>query len=422
MAWPPANDVRGYVELSSESNVPQPSLSPPYSGLTAKLSGRRSRAWDVTDRAVQMERDGRDIIHLGVGDPDFDTPQGVVDAAVAALRDGRTHYSPVVGEPHLRETIAAIGQTRYGVDLEPGNVTIFPGAQCALFATMLCLSSVGDEVIILEPFYATYEGVAHAGGADVVSVPLSPDDHFDLDVTRIAAAVTEKTRVILANSPGNPTGAVFSRSAWESLAEFCRENDIWLVSDEVYSEFAFAGEHYSPASVTTAREHVVVINSVSKSHAMTGWRLGWTIAPAELSAHLSNLAQCLLFGVSQFTQDAATLALRESQADVAAIKAELNSRCDLLCAALSQIGGLVVHKPAGGMFVLIDVSALGCDGEEFANRLLDHGGVAVVPGFAFGDSAANFVRIGYLVDEPRLAEAAERIAGFVASFDKNTVG
>ena len=385
--------------------------SPPYSPLTGSLSGRRSRAWDVTDRAALMDRDGRDIIHLGVGDPDFDTPPGIVDAAIASLHDGRTHYSPIAGEPQLLVEIASAASRRYGLDIGSDEVAVFPGAQCALFASMLCLSGRGDEVILLEPFYATYEGVAHAGGASPVRVPMSASDEFGLDIDQIADAITDRTRVIVANSPGNPSGAVFSREAWSSLAALCRDNDIWLISDEVYSEFVYDGEHASP--ITMARENVVLVNSVSKSHAMTGWRLGWSIAPAELTSHLNNLSQSLLFGVSQFTQDAATLALRESQSDVLELKRELQFRRNLLCELLEDVGLLEVHKPAGGMFVLVDVSATGDDGETFANRLLDHAGVAVVPGFAFGDSVKRFVRIGFLVNESRLREAGARIAEFV---------
>jgi arginine:pyruvate transaminase len=389
--------------------------SPPLSSLAARLSGRRSRAWDVTDRATQLDRDGRDILHLGVGDPDFDTPGVVIDAAISSLRSGRTHYSPIAGEPHLRDTIAAYSSKKYGVGVSSDQVSVFPGAQCALFATTMCVSGPADEVILLEPFYATYEGVAHGGGASVVTVPLSSGDCFDLDVARIAAAVTDRTRAILVNSPGNPTGAVFGADALASLLDLCRDNGIWLIADEVYSELVFDGDHHSPLSLPMARDNVVVVNSVSKSHAMTGWRLGWTIAPANLASTLNNLAQSLLFGVSQFTQDAADTALRESQAAVLEMRQVFLRRRDTLCDRLSQISGLVIHKPAGGMFVLVDVSQLGCDGEHFASALLEHSGVAVVPGFAFGDSARDFVRIGYLLDERRLEEAAARIAAFVDS-------
>jgi len=183
-----------------------------------------------------MDNDGADIIHLGVGDPDFDTPAGIVDRAVTSLKSARTHYSPISGEPELRNAVAEACSYQYGTDIKAAQVCIFPGAQCALFATMLCLAGPGDEVILLEPFYATYEGVAQAGGATMVTVALSADDDFSLNIDRIADAVTDKTRVILMNSPGNPSGTVFDQKSIESLAQLCRDKNIWLVSDEVYSQ------------------------------------------------------------------------------------------------------------------------------------------------------------------------------------------
>jgi len=368
---------------------------PPFSTLTQGYSGPRSNAWDVTDRATRMHVDGADIIHLGVGDPDFDTPADIVNVAVKSLRSGRTHYSPIPGEPALRNTIAEVSSDQYGVGIAADQVCIFPGAQCALFATMLCLSGPGDEVILLEPFYATYEGVAQAGGASVVTVPLTPDDGFNLDLNLIANAITDKTRVIIMNSPGNPTGAVFDMASITSLAQLCNDRNIWLVSDEVYSKLVFDTEHYSPLS-------------------MTGWRLGWAIAPPELASHLANLSQCLLFGVAQFTQDAAEYALRNEYQQVSVFRDNFEKRRDIFCDAIEKIDGLSVHRPRGGMFTMVDVSALGCNGEQFANELLDHSGVAVVPGFAFGDSVRNYVRIGFLSNEKLLIGAAHRIESFVA--------
>ena len=386
---------------------------PPFSALTARISGPRSKAWDITSRAVEMERDGREIIHLGVGDPDFDTPQDIVDAAFDSVRNGRTHYSPLAGEWDLRSAIAETGSEQFGMPVTANQVVVFPGAQCALFAAMMCLSGPGDEVILLEPFYATYDGVACAGGAEFVTVPLPADSDFCLDLDRVEAATTARTRVILANSPGNPSGAVFDRASWQALADFCRRKDIWLISDEVYSNLVFDGEHYSPFSLADARDNVVVVSSVSKTFAMTGWRLGWTISSPELAAQLDNLAQYLLFGVSQFTQDAAAYALRHPPAETTSMKEAFRRRRDVLCDALRRIDGLDVHKPAGGMFTMVDVSALNCDGEQFAAGLLDQEGVAVVPGFGFGDSVRNYVRIGYLHDEKVLKRAVDKIGRFV---------
>lgn len=385
-----------------------------YSPIVDQLSGPRSRAWQVTDHAFELERQGRDIIHLGIGDPDFATPTDIVDVAVQALQNGRTHYSPIPGEAELRVAITDAYARECEVDITEAQVTVFPGAQCALFATLLCLAGPEDEVILLEPFYATYEGVASAGGATVVTVPMSAANDFALDVERIAKAITPKTRVILANSPGNPSGAVYSKSSWQALLHLCEQNGIWLVSDEVYGGLVFEGQHQSPMALQNDAANVVVINSVSKSHAMTGWRLGWAISSPTLAAHLENLAQCLLFGVSQFTQDAVAYGLANSADAVGAMRQTFRARRDLLCNVLRSINKLTVHQPAGGMFVMVDVSRLEMDGEEFANALLDHSGIAVVPGFAFGDSVKNYVRIGYLIDAAELGRAADKIEKFVS--------
>ncbi len=385
--------------------------------LTAagRFSGPRSRAWDVTDRAAKLAAAGADIIQLGIGDPDFDTPAAISEAAVAALQAGRTHYSPFAGEPALREAIARRTSEQHGVEVSPDQVVVFPGAQCALFAIMLCLAEAGDDIILLEPAYTTYDAVAQSGGGRGARVPLAADNGFQPDVRRVEAAITEKTRAILMNTPGNPSGTVFDAAALQGLVELCRRHGIWLVSDEVYWSLVYEGRHVSPLALSGGAEVSFVVNSLSKSHAMTGWRLGWTIAPRDLAHHLGDLAQGLLFGVTQFVQDAAVVALTQELAEVEAMREIFRQRRDALCAGLAAISGLEIHQPSGGMFLLVDIGDLGCDGEVFANALLDEAGVAVVPGFAFGDSLRHCVRIGFLRDVEVLEEAVRRIAAFVAS-------
>jgi len=383
--------------------------------LVERCSGPRSKAWDVADRAWEMDSQGEDIIHLDVGDPDFDTPEEIVNAAIKSMTSGRTHYSPIPGEDALRAQIARQASELHGQNIDPARVVVFPGAQCALFSTFLCLAEAGDEVILLEPAYATYDAVVQAGGADVVRVALDPDAGFALDIEPIRTAITDRTKAILLNSPGNPTGTVFTRSAVDDLNLLCRQNDMWLVSDEVYWSMVYDGDHHSPLAAQGSEDNVVVINSLSKSHAMTGWRLGWVIAPTALAQSLATLSQALLFGVSQFSQDAAEFALANDLESVPSMVDTFRQRRDRFCAELADIEGIKVYRPDGGMFLLVGIGDLGMDGNAFANELLDETGVAVVPGFAFGDSVENFVRIGFLRDEEVLSEAAKRIRQFVKS-------
>jgi arginine:pyruvate transaminase len=387
----------------------------------SKFSGTAARAFDLADRAFKLQEEGREIIHLSIGDPDFDTPGAVIESAIESLTKGRTHYSPIPGEPALRRAIADHASQLYHQNVSPEQIVVFSGAQNALFATMLCLAEAGDEVILIEPTYTTYDAVARAGGACPVRVPLPAEDGFQIRISLIERAISDRTRVILINSPGNPSGTVFDPLQLAALVDMCKQNQIWLVSDEVYWSYVFEGEHASPFAQPGGPEMTFVINSLSKSHAMTGWRLGWTIAPSDVAHYLVDLAQCMLFGVNQFVQDAAVTALTRELPELGEMQQAFRKRRDCLCAGLQRIAGLKVHAPAGGMFLLVDVSATGLDGHGFAKRLLESAGVSVVPGFGFGESMKNFVRIGYLSDIDILEEAIKRIARFMGSHNRGLV-
>ncbi len=381
----------------------------------SRFSGTTARAFDLADLAYDLEEQGKDILHLSVGDPDFDTPAPIVDSAIASLRAGRTHYTPIPGEPKLRHAIAAQASKQYRQKVCADQVVVFSGAQNALFATMMSLSQSGDEVLLVEPAYTTYDAVASAGGATPVRVALLAKNNFQLDVSLIEAALTERTRAILINSPGNPSGAVFEADQIANLVALCREKEIWLVSDEVYWPYIYNGRHVSPYSENNGPEITFVINSLSKSHAMTGWRVGWIIAPQDIAHHLIDLAQCMLFGVNQFVQDAAVTALDSEIPEVVGIRKAFRERRDCLCTGLQSIPNLTVYPPDGGMFLLVDVSKTKLNGFEFAEQLLHSAGVSVVPGFGFGESLVNFVRIGYLSQPSVLTEAVNRIEKFVRS-------
>lgn len=384
------------------------------SPLVARIGGKGAEAWEVHAQAMRRQRAGGDVIVLSVGDPDFDTPRPIVEAAVDELRAGNTHYTGIAGVAELREAIARYQGGLTGRDIAPDEVAVLLGAQNALFSAALCLFSEGDEVIVPEPAYVTYEAVIGASGAAIVWVPLRAERDFHIDPADVAAAITERTRGILLNFPHNPTGALLSESAAREIAALCRAHDLWLVSDEVYSNLVFEGRHSNPGALPGMAERTVIVNSVSKSHAMTGWRLGWTVAPDALTRALGKLALCMLYGNPSFTQGALAAWLGRDLPELAEMKAAYRRRRDLAFRRLAGVSGLRLHKPESGMFMMVDVRGTGLDAETFAWRLLEAKGVSVLAGDAFGPSAAGHVRISFAVDEATLAEACDRIAAFVA--------
>lgn len=383
-----------------------------YSSLVGRIGGEGAAAWDIHTRASRMRREGADVILLSVGDPDFDTPPPIVDAAIAALRNGRTHYGDVVGDHALRAAIAERHRATTGQQVGAENVVVMAGAQCALYSAAICVLDVGDEVIVPEPAYVTYDAVVGASGARMVHVPLRAEREFQLDPEDVARAITPGTRAVLVNSPHNPTGAVFPRKTFERLAELCRKHDLWLISDEVYATLAFEAEHVSPASLPGMAERTVTVSSLSKSHAMTGWRLGWAVVPAELAGHLGNLALCMLYGSPPFIQDAALAALGHPPQELEEMKAAYRRRCELVVRRLGNAPGLRCHRPQGGMFVMIDVRNSGLSSLDFAGRLLGAEGVAVLPAEAFGPSAVGHVRISLGTGDAELEDACARIRRF----------
>lgn len=394
----------------------------PLSSLTSRISGPASKAWDVGDVASKRMLAGEDIIHLGIGDPDLDTPEDIRKAMFDHVEKGKTHYSPLAGEGDLREAIASHATGLYHRKVKADDVVICNGAQGALFSTFLCLTEKGDEVIVMEPSYAPYPAVVTTAGAKMVTVVLDKDEGYPLDLEKIKRAVTDKTKAILVNSPGNPSGAVFDQASLNELACYCRDRSIWLVSDEVYWSLCFEGEHNSPYQVEDCRDNMIIINSLSKSHAMTGWRIGWAIGPENFIKSMTSLSQAQYFGINQFVQKAAITAL-EDKLTTSEFKELFHTRRDALCQGLRDCNYVDFAVPMGGMFVLLDVSRTGLSGKEFAEQLLEEEKVAVVPGFGFGPSVGDTVRVGFLQDPARLKEAAKRIVRFAtqkANLNKKT--
>ncbi|GAB3103000.1 pyridoxal phosphate-dependent aminotransferase [Aestuariicella hydrocarbonica] len=380
-----------------------------YSRFTQKIAGDGAEAWDIHTRAVAMADAGADVILLSMGDPDFDTPPAIVEAAVTSLREGHTHYTGFTGEPALLKVIAAQHAEATGCDVTEENVVVLSGAQCALFCAMHCIVDAGDEVIVPEPAYVTYEAVVRATGAEMVGVPMLPEQHFRVSADTIRSAVTDKTRAILLNTPHNPTGAVISPQELQAIADIAIEHDLWVVSDEVYASLTYDQPHHSISGLAGMQERTIVINSVSKSHAMTGWRVGWTIGPKELSGHLANMSTCMLYGCPTFSQHAVVTALTAELDELDIMKQKYRARRDLVYRQLSQVPDLHCHLPEGGMFIMVDIRHSGCTAEEFATQLLDDYGVSVLAGDAFGASAAGHIRLGLIAELPVLEDACQRI-------------
>ncbi|MEP5766392.1 MAG: pyridoxal phosphate-dependent aminotransferase [Halieaceae bacterium] len=384
-----------------------------YSKQSGRLVSDDGGAWEVHDRALAMDKEGEDVILLSVGDPDFRTPEPIVDNAVSHLRVGRTHYSPALGEMKLRRAVADLETQTCAQPCSPDEVAIFPGATNAIYSVMSCLLNPGDQVVVPQPMYVGYTTIYAALDVDLVSVPLRVEDDFGLDLDAIKAAVTDKTRVVFVNTPGNPTGSIISRSQLAELAAYCRERNIWLVCDEVYSMFTYEGSHRSLRASAAELDNVVVIDGLSKSHAMSGWRVGWVVAPPQFIARLGDHAGATLFGCPQFIQDASAFALENDQVYVAEMREEYRERRDQVLKRLDKLDRLKCYRPRAGMFVMCDVSKTGMDGREFASALLDAELVSVVPGIAFGPASANFVRIGLAQPQHVLKRACKRIRRFI---------
>jgi arginine:pyruvate transaminase len=391
--------------VSPGSALPPPRLS----SLAGRIEEVAGGSWRVHRLARERVAAGRDVIVLSLGEPDFPPPDPAVEAAVSGLRAGRTRYTYARGEPAALEAVAHRASQQAGRPVATERVVFFPGSQAALFATMLCLVEEGDEVILGEPAYSTYPGVLAAAGATSVEVPLRPEDGFHLRVADLAAAITPRTRAVLLNSPHNPSGAVATADELEGAMALCREHGLWLVVDEVYASLTWARPHVSVLALDGAEELAVSLGSVSKSHAMTGFRFGWAVAPVELAARLERLLEAMLFGSPAFVQDAGAAALADGRT-TAFMQEAYERRARLFCAALEGSPGLLARTPEGGMFVLVDVRGTGLSGDDFALRLLEEADVAVTPVDGFGPSGTGHVRVSLGAEDALLAEAARRIA------------
>ena len=384
----------------------------------ALMHGPSAGAWDIQRRAVDLAAHSDDVIFLTVGDPDFSTPRAITERAIEALRNARTKYSPSIGEPALLEAAARHLSQRSGVAAAPEQVSVFPGAQNALYNVFGGIAGPGDEVVVFDPFYPTYPGVVAASGATLRTAATHPEHGFAQTAQAVAAVLNERTRAVLVNSPCNPTGAVAGREALQGIVQFCRQHDLWLVSDEVYKDYTFDEPHVSVWTLSEGWDKAVIIDSVSKSLAMSGWRIGWAVGHPELTRRMELISESQLFASPQFAQDAVAWALAHPQPEQQVFFDAFTERRDTVVRMVGQTPGLRCDTPGGGMFAMVDVRQLDGDDVRWANALLDAAHVAVVPGSGFGAGAAGHVRISLTQPFSVLTEAFERIATFTAKADQ----
>ncbi|WP_421375098.1 pyridoxal phosphate-dependent aminotransferase [Paraburkholderia sp. DD10] len=391
-----------------------------YSNLVERLQGRRTSAWEIHRAAWEALARGEDVIVLSVGDPDFPTPAPIVERAVEALREGDTHYSAVSGREPVRAAIAAEHARMTGCEVSAANVILTAGAQNGVFAASLCLLEAGDEVIVPEPMYLTYEACVRVAGATLVPVPVPVDAAraFHVDCDALEAAVTPRTKAIFFATPCNPTGVVMQRADLERIARLACEHDLWVLSDEVYADLTFEREHVSIAALPGMAERTVTLGSLSKSHAMAGWRVGWAIGPAVLIEHMGRLALAMLYGLPGFIQEAALTAVRNKAHIAAEMRDIYRRRRDVVFERLRRVPGLRCLLPEAGMFMMVDVSGTGLDTVDFTWRLFRAQGVSLLDASAFGETANGFVRLGFVVDEAQLIDACERIEAFVVGLNR----
>lgn len=356
-----------------------------------------------------------DVVSFTVGEPDFITPQPAIDAVCKAWQDGLTHYTPNSGIPVLRQALAEY----HAKDLKPDpakNIIITVGAVEALQLTLLTLVNPGEEVIVFSPVWSNYFGQIRVAGAVCKAVPTFEENGFMPDPDDLEKAITPKTKMIMINSPSNPTGAVIDRGVYDRIAEILRKHkDIYVISDEVYSRIIFDGEHVSLTDYEDLRDRIIYINSFSKMLAMTGWRVGYAIAEESIIAAMTKLTENLVSCVSEPNQIGAAVGLRECQADIERMRGIYKTRRDILHKGINDIPGMSAILPKGAFYLFANIKELGMGSEEFCMGLLKKTGVVIVPGIGFGEAGEGFVRFSYATSEENIHEGIKRIDGYVRS-------
>ncbi len=371
-------------------------------------------AFIVLARAKELERQGKKIIHCEIGQPDFDTPAHIKEAAKKALDEGFTGYTPSAGIMELREAIAEYVSKTRGIDVTPDQVVVTVGAKIGIFSALMAFVNPGEEVIIPMPAYPSYESVTEFVGGVVKPVVLKEEREFSPSGEEIAEAVTDKTKVIVINTPSNPTGGVYKRKDLEAIVEVAKEHDLWIISDEIYEDIIFDGKkHESILSIPGAEERAVMLSGFSKTYAMTGWRLGYVVAPKEVADKITKIQLNTVSCPVSFVQKAGIAALKGPRDEVEMMVREYEERRDLLYREINRIPGFSMIKPAATFYAFPNVKKLGVKSKELANMLLEEAGVALLPGTDFGAPGEGYLRLSFATSKENLMEAMERIRAFV---------
>jgi len=388
--------------------------------VTQRLAGLGGAKWELHLKAKELVRQGADIIEMTIGEPDVATPEVLIDCAAAAMRAGRTTYSDGRGESNLLAALAEHYTQTRGRVFETDQFLCFPGTQTSLYAVLMGVAESGDEVLVGDPMYATYEGVVRASGAEMVPVPLRPEHGFRIQAADIAERITDKTRAILLTTPHNPTGSILTVEDIDAIGELALKHDLWIISDEVYDQLVFDdAEFVSPLSRGAYADRVIAVSSISKSHAAPGFRSGWCVGPAAFTEALLPLSETMLFGNQPFIADMTEKAVREGSPVAEGMRNRYATRAAKLSDRLTKETALTVHQPEAGMFAMINVACTGLDGQAYAEHLLDNGGVAVMPGTSFGTTMADWVRVALTIDDASFEAAIERIVVHANSLQKD---
>lgn len=386
------------------------------------LAARMSRlgtetAFEVLARAKNLEAQGRDIVHLEIGEPDFDTPSNIVDAACSALKDGWTHYGPAAGQPILREAIAEYVGGMRGIEVDPLEVVVVPGGKPIMFYAMLALTEAGDEVIYPNPGFPIYESMISFAGATPVACPIREENGFALDPDDVISRITDRTKLVILNSPANPTGGVTPRANLEKvLAALKQHPKVWLLSDEIYSRMLYDGlEHFSPLSDPEIRQRTILLDGFSKTYAMTGWRMGYGVMRPDLAELIAKLMVNSNSCTASFSQIACVEALRGDQSQVDAMIAEFDKRRKIMVDLLNDVPGFRCHLPQGAFYVFPNIEGTGKSSKELEHMLLNDAGVAALSGTSFGEYGEGFLRFSYANSVENIEKAIGRIRDCLAA-------